>query len=96
MRIISLPILAAVAALSSPAKAGPNVQLCLAMENNYNECLRQQEARQRHREHEREREEWARAEGAPDGWEGHRHHHHDDDGGDCSAMLVELKGNGCF
>jgi hypothetical protein len=39
-----IPIAVAGALLAaSAAKAGPNVPLCLALENNFNECMRQQQ-----------------------------------------------------
>ncbi|MBG0809378.1 hypothetical protein IY145_08300 [Methylosinus sp. H3A] len=66
------------------AWAGPNVPLCLAMQNNYNECVRRERARD-HRRHEYE-DEWGR--GPP---REHRRH-----GSDCGAWLVQLKAQGCF
>lgn len=67
-----------------PAFAGPNVPLCLAMENNYNECVRHERARER-RHHEYEEEEWGRGP--------HERHRR---GSQCGAWLVQLKAQGCF
>ncbi|OAI28417.1 hypothetical protein A1351_11975 [Methylosinus sp. R-45379] len=65
------------------ALAGPNVPLCLAMQNNYNECVRHERARERHRHYEYE-DEWGR------GPRERRRH------SDCGAWLVQLKAQGCF
>jgi len=82
-------VLAAVVSLSGgfapkAAWAGPNVPLCFAMQNNYNECVRRERAKER-RHHEYEQDEWGR---------GPREHRRR--GSDCDAWLVQLKANGCF
>jgi hypothetical protein len=66
------------------ALAGPNVPLCLAMQNNYNECVRHERARERHRHYEEYEDEWGR------GPRERRRH------SDCGAWLVQLKAQGCF
>ncbi|WP_018267175.1 hypothetical protein [Methylosinus sp. LW4] len=67
------------------ALAGPNVPLCLAMQNNYNECVRHERARERERRrYEEYEDEWGR------GPHGRRRH------SDCGAWLVQLKAQGCF
>ncbi|QGM45781.1 hypothetical protein [Methylocystis heyeri] len=96
--VFSILILGAV--LAGPAKAGPNVPFCLALETNYRDCVRAQQARDRNREEEREwrREEMEREGVEPEEWEHmRRHRHHEEAQGDpCAPMLVELKANGCF
>ena len=65
------------------AWAGPNVPMCLAMQNNYNECVRRERARERH--HHEYEDEWGR---------GPREHRRG--GSECGAWLVQLKAQGCF
>jgi hypothetical protein len=89
------------AVFAGPAKAGPNVPFCLALETQYRDCVRDQQARQRHREAEREwrHEEMEREGVSPEEWEywRRRHHHHEEGQDDpCAPMLVTLKANGCF
>ncbi|WP_036293793.1 hypothetical protein [Methylosinus sp. PW1] len=71
------------------ALAGPNVPLCLAMQNNYNECVRHERARERRRYEEYE-DEWGR------GPHGHGHGYGRRRHSDCGAWLVQLKAQGCF
>ncbi len=71
---------------STPAPAGPNVPLCLAMQNNYNDCVRHQQRR----EHWENRDGWERPPWAPP--HPRRSHH----SADCSVWLIQLKANGCF
>jgi len=71
------------------AFAGPNVPLCLAMQNNYNECVWRERARERRHRHYEHEEEWE-----PDPWE--RPHRHRRRGPDCGVWLLQLKAQGCF
>jgi hypothetical protein len=73
-----------------PAKAAPNVPLCLAIQKNFADCQSRQEHKRRHWEWERYREyqEWGE-EGAPLGYDGPP-----DEG--CAAWIVALKANNCF
>lgn len=66
----------------SSASAGPNVPLCLAIQNNYNECLRRQQA-ERHRRHWQDERDRGR-------FRSRRHAQ------DCNVWLVPLKANHCF
>ncbi|MBU3888334.1 hypothetical protein FM996_20735 [Methylosinus sporium] len=74
------------------AFAGPNVPLCFAMQNNYNDCVRRERARERRR-HEYE-DEWGR--GPYEREWGHRPHERRRRGSECDAWLVQLKAQGCF
>jgi hypothetical protein len=65
------------------AWAGPNVPLCLAMQNNYNQCVHRERARERH--HREYEDEWGRGP--------HERRRH---GSECDAWLVQLKAQGCF
>lgn len=86
MRFLALSFLLAATVASTPAPAGPNVPLCLAMQNNYNDCVRRQQARQHHwEEREWERPPWAHP-------HGRRHHQ----SVDCNVWILQLKANGCF
>lgn len=100
MRLALLSATVLCAALAAPAKAGPNVPFCLAMETNYRDCVRAREARDRHSENERHwmHEQMERGEMDPEEWERmrHRQRHQEERGDACAPMLLALKQNGCF
>jgi hypothetical protein len=73
------------------ALAGPNVPLCLAMQNNFNKCVRHQRAREQRRRWEAEHSYGYYEDRPP--WERHHRRH---SGEDCNAWLLQLKANGCF
>jgi hypothetical protein len=87
MRIL-LVLLVALCALIpvAPSRAGPNQALCFAMQNNFNNCIRNNSLRQ---QEEAEEDEWD----SP--WRRRRHHRHYG-GEDCNAWLIQLKAAGCF
>lgn len=87
MRFLFLSFILAMAFAPTAASAGPNVPLCLAMQNNYNDCVRHQQARERHHRWE-EQNDWDRPPWAPP-----RRRRHS---ADCGAWLLQLKANGCF
>ena len=83
MRLLLLLLAGFCALMSATAShAGPNPALCLAIQNNFNNCMRHNQWLEREAE-----EDW---DDAP--WWRHRHR-----GGaqDCNAWLFQLKANGC-
>jgi hypothetical protein len=90
MRFVILSTVLIAAFTSTEGRAAPNVPLCVAIENNYNQCLKNEQAKARWRhEEEEEQEDY----GIPP-WE--RRHRRSLQPSDCNAWLLQLKANGCF
>lgn len=99
MRFITLAAFCAALSVSTLAEAAPNVPLCLAIANNYNNCIR-----------DHQRRAWRQDQWGDDGEDGYRyddgyyggHHyrrhrrHHGDAASACAAWLIPMQANHCF
>jgi hypothetical protein len=94
MRTVALLALLISTFASTNVRAGPNLPLCLAIENNYNQCIRNEQARERWRRAE-EDEYWDRPDWDRPPW-ARPHRHRARHRVDCNAWILQLKANGCF
>lgn len=86
-RLIFTALAAAAASAPVPAKAGPNVPLCLVIEKNFSDCVRRHDRTEwRYRE---EYEDWEEEGGWVNGPPPQAPL-------DCNAWLVQLQANHCY
>jgi hypothetical protein len=85
MRTLFVLVFAAATLLSSLAQAGGNLGVCIAIQQNFNNCAAQQQRQA-------ERDQWEKWEDGP--YYGRRHWRHR--AIDCTPWIYALKANNCF
>lgn len=98
MRFITLVAFCAALFVSTFAEAAPNVPLCLAIANNYNNCIRQHQRRAWF--HDQWDDDGGDGYGYDGGYGGYGHRRHRRHNGDaasaCAVWLIPMQANHCF
>lgn len=89
MRFLFLSMLLTLPLASTSVSAGGNLPMCLAIQQNYNQCVEQQRRRQHHYGwYEEEENEWEPPH--------YRSYHHQHQQQNCNAWIIVMKANNCF